>query len=44
MIAKYYNGKTYDAGPHPLSGAPQIGHFYEWKELPFCLRCGKRNK
>lgn len=40
-VVKNFTGKTYDAGSHPLTGAPQTGHYYTLTKLKFCARCGK---
>lgn len=39
---KAFTGQTYDAGFHPLSGAPQIGQFFKWKQCENCPRCNAK--
>jgi len=43
VVVKRFTGKTFPA-VNPLTGADELGHYYGWERLPFCLRCGKEVK
>lgn len=43
-ILKEFTGETFNAGPHPLSGLPQVGNYYNLKKFDFCVRCGVKSE
>ena len=42
VVKKVYNGKQFDT--QDGFGNPIKGDYYYWKQMSFCIRCGKPNK